>query len=477
MASCMVSILFLFPLIATMSAEEPPGCKIRITNRGLEMLKYETQKFVVEELSNITMPEMKGKEGHFQYTIKEVKINELNLTYADLAFQPGLGLLFKVQNSSIALSFQRHILYWLFYDTGAINASAEGVNIHTVLHTTRDELGRLKISNITCDASIAKMKMKFTGTLGRVYDFLATFLTTGMLFHTENIIVFFKIWTHPVRTEVDNYVGIDYSLLSDPLVTSRSLDMDFRGMFFELGNESNTLVNSAINPIVREYDRMVYLALSEYFFDSGLYSYYKAGIFQMNITNEHMPKDLEMLLRTTYFGIIMMINPALVEYPISLQLELNSAPKTTVKTSGVTVAITAIVTVMVLPPGKAPVQLSSMTMEAKFNAKVSMKGKRLAVHADLRRFKIYSNQSALESLALIPLQVPLKTMLQISIVPIINNWTKRGVAIPLADGMDFIEEVVEYHNGYLIIGANLHFSKGLREMIERKIQADAENAI
>ena len=34
-------------------------------------VKYETQKFVEEELSNITMPEMKGKEGRFQYTIKE----------------------------------------------------------------------------------------------------------------------------------------------------------------------------------------------------------------------------------------------------------------------------------------------------------------------------------------------------------------------------------------------------------------------
>uniref|UniRef100_A0AAZ3SQK8 Phospholipid transfer protein n=1 Tax=Oncorhynchus tshawytscha TaxID=74940 RepID=A0AAZ3SQK8_ONCTS len=435
MASCTVSILFL--LIVAMSAAEPPGCKIRITNRGLEMLKYETQKFVVEELSNITMPEMKGNEGRFEYTINEVKINELNLTYADLAFQPGLGLLFEVQNSSIALSFQRRILYWFFYDTGAINASAEGVNIHTVLHMTKDELGRLKISNITCDASIGKMKMKFTGTLGRVYDFLATFLTTGMRFL--------------LNQQVDKYVGIDYSLLSDPVVTSRSLDMDFRGMFFELGNENNTLVNYAVNPIVREYDRMVYLGLSEYFFDSGLYSYYKAGIFQMNIANERMPKDLEMLLRTTYFGTIMMMNPALVEYPISLRLELNSAPKTTIKTSGATVAVTAIATVMVLPPGTAPVQLSSMTMEAKFNAKVR-------TH-------------------LIPLQGPLKTMLQISIVPIINNWTKRGVSIPLADGLDFVEEVVEYHNGYLIIGANLHFSKGLREMIERKIQTDAENAI
>ena len=26
------------------------------------------------------------------------------------------------------------------------------------------------------------------------------------------------------------------------------------------------------------------------------------------------------------------------------------------------------------------------------------------------------------------------------------DWTKRGVQIPLADGMDFVGEVVEYHN-------------------------------
>ena len=35
------------------------------------LVKFETQKFVEEELSNISMPEMKGKEGRFQYTITE----------------------------------------------------------------------------------------------------------------------------------------------------------------------------------------------------------------------------------------------------------------------------------------------------------------------------------------------------------------------------------------------------------------------
>ncbi|XP_030274421.1 phospholipid transfer protein [Sparus aurata] len=486
MTSCLMSLLLLFPFVSSiMSSAQPAGCKIRITDRGLEMLKFETQKFVEEELSNINMPEMKGKEGRFQYTITDVKITELNLTHADLQFIPEVGLLFDVQNSSITLSFHRRILYWFFYDTGNINASAEGVNINTILNLIRDDDGRLKINNITCDARIDKMKAQFSGTLGRVYDFLASFLTSGMRFllnqricpalnHAALVHVNSMLETIPVRTEVDQYIGIDYSLIDDPVVTSRSLDMNFRGMFFDLSHQNDTLVNYAVDPVIREYDRMVYLALSEFFFDSGMFSYFTAGIFQMDIVNEKMPKDLEMLLRTTYFGAIMMLNPALVEAPLSLQLAVNSPPKTSIKTSGATVVMTAIVKVMVLPPGQPPVQLSSMTMETKFNAKVSMKGKRLAVHADLRRFKIFSNQSALESLALIPLQAPLKTMLQMSVVPLINNWTKRGVQIPLADGMDFIEEVVEYHNGFIVIGANLHFSKGLREMIAGNTEMEPE---
>uniref|UniRef100_A0A672N860 Phospholipid transfer protein-like n=1 Tax=Sinocyclocheilus grahami TaxID=75366 RepID=A0A672N860_SINGR len=486
-----VSVIFLLSLI-TMTLAEPPGCKIRITDRGLEMLKAETKKFVEEELSNITMPEMRGKEGRFQYTIKDVKITELNLT-SDLRFQPDVGLLFEVQNSSITLNFQRRILYWLFYDEGAINASAEGVNIFTVLHLIKDKDGRLKISNVTCDAFITKMRARFSGTLGRVYDFIGTFLTTGMRFvlnkqicpalnHAALVLINQLLETIPVRTEVDSYVGIDYSLLHDPVVTETSLDMDFRGMFYDLKNENETLVNYAVNPVVREYDRMIYLSLSEYFFDSGLFSYFKGGLQkQLLLDSFQMPKDLEMLLRTTYLGTIMMLVSKTKMYihghPLSLELEVTSPPRSTIKTSGASVAVNCNVKVLVLPPGKPAVQLSSMTMEGKFNAKVSMKGKHLAIHLDLRRFKIFSNQSALESLALIPLQGPLKTMLQISVVPLINNYIKRGVQIPLPDGIDFIEEVVEYHNGYIIVGANLHFRTGLREIIERKLSGETDNSI
>ena len=41
-----------------------------------------------------------------------MKIVELNITQAQLLFQPELGLLFQVEDSSITLSFKRQILYW-----------------------------------------------------------------------------------------------------------------------------------------------------------------------------------------------------------------------------------------------------------------------------------------------------------------------------------------------------------------------------
>uniref|UniRef100_A0AAQ5X998 Phospholipid transfer protein n=1 Tax=Amphiprion ocellaris TaxID=80972 RepID=A0AAQ5X998_AMPOC len=470
-------VLLLVSSVPSIMAAEPAGCKIRITDKGLDMLKSETQRFVEEELSNISMPDMKGKEGRFQYTITEVKITELNLTHADLRFIPDIGLLFDVQNSSISLTFNRRILYWFFYDTGNINASAEGVNINTALNLIRDDEGRLKINNISCDANIAKMRAKFSGTLGRVYDFLGRVLTTGMRFllnqqicpalnHAALVHVNSLLETIPVRTEVDQFIGIDYSLIDDPVVTSRSLDMNFRGMFFDLSQQNVSLVNYAVEPVIREYDRMVYLALSEFFFDSGMFSYYTAGIFQLKIVNEKMPKDLEMLLRTTYFGAMMMLNPALVDAPMSLQIAVNSPPKTTIKTSGATVAMTANVKVMVLPPGQPPVQMSSMTMVLVL----------ITETVSSSRFKIFSNQSALESLALIPLQAPLKTMLQMSVVPLINNWTKTGVRIPLADGMDFVEEVVEYHNVIILKKKSKTRSKIKHKPVPRKSRTSENTA-
>ncbi|XP_068556210.1 phospholipid transfer protein [Anas acuta] len=476
-AGSLLLLLLLLPCLATAS-RSPPGCRIRITSKGLDLVKQEGLRFVEQELENITVSDLHGQEGQFHYNISQVKVLDLQLPFSELRFQPRQHLAFDINNASISLRFRRQLLYWFFYDIGSINASADGVHIHTVLRLAKDEVGRLKISNMTCNASIARMHAGFSGTLRKVYEFLSTFIVTGMRFlvsqqicpsleHASLVLLNSLLDTVPVRNYVDDHIGIDYSLLQDPSVSLDTLDLDFKGMFFYRGRESQELENHAVEPVIKETERMVYVAFSEYFFDSAMHAYFQAGVLAIELEGEKVPKDLEVLLRATFFGTIFMLNPAVVDAPLRLVLQVSAPPRCVIKPSGTSVSVSAFLNISLVPAGRPAVQLSSMAMETKLSAKVFLQGKALRVQLDLRRFRIYSKQSALESLALFSLQAPLKTLLQLTIMPIINERTRKGVQIPLPEGMDFTREVVTNHAGFLTVGADLHFQKGLREVIEK----------
>uniref|UniRef100_H0Z6R7 Phospholipid transfer protein n=1 Tax=Taeniopygia guttata TaxID=59729 RepID=H0Z6R7_TAEGU len=423
-------LLLLLPLLIAAS-HSPPGCKIRITSKGLDLVKQEGLRFVEQELQNITVSDLHGSEGQFQYNISQVKVTDLQLASSDLNFQPQQHLVFNINNASISLRFRRQLLYWFFYDIGSINASADGVYIYTVLQLAKDEAGRLKISNMTCNASIARMHAGFSGTLRKVYEFLSTFIVTGMRFllsqqicpsleHASLVLLNSLLDTVPVRNYVDEHIGIDYSLLRDPSISTDTLELDFKGMFFPRLREDQELENHAVEPVIKETERMVYVAFSEYFFDSAMHSYFQAGVLTIELQGEKVPKDLEVLLRATFFGTIFMLSPS-VDAPLRLVLQVSAPPRCTIKPSGTSVSVSAFLNISLVPPDRPPVQLSSMAMETKLSAKVFLQGKALRVQLDLRRFRIYSKQSALESLALFSLQAPLKTLLQLTIMPIING--------------------------------------------------------
>uniref|UniRef100_A0A8C5SRX6 Phospholipid transfer protein n=1 Tax=Laticauda laticaudata TaxID=8630 RepID=A0A8C5SRX6_LATLA len=394
-------------------------------------------------------------------------------------------LAFRINNGSIGVRFRRQLLYWFFYDVGSIKTWAEGVNIHTLMELSRDEGGRLKITNMSCSASIAHMHAGFSGTLRKVYEFVARLITRGVRYllsqqicpalnHAGLVLLNSLLDTVPVRNPVDKYVGSDYSLLSDPHVTAESIDLDFKGMFFPLRSENETLPNVAPEPLLRETERMVYMGLSEYFFDSALFSYYRAGVLSMEFVGDEVPKDLEVLLRASFFGTIILLDPDVVDAPLTLRLQVTKAPHCTIRPSGTYISVSALLNIFLAPPDQPLILLSSLIMESRLNAKVVLHNKAVRAHLDLRRFRIYSNQSAFESLAVSLIldsgqswEPSLARLLGQSPSLFLAERTKRGVQIPLPEGMDFTQEAVRTHLGYLTIGADLHFTKGLREVIEK----------
>uniref|UniRef100_A0A8D0P5X3 Phospholipid transfer protein n=1 Tax=Sus scrofa TaxID=9823 RepID=A0A8D0P5X3_PIG len=470
----------LFLVLLAGAHAELPGCKIRITSKALELVKQEGLRFLEQELETITIPDLRGREGHFYYNISEVKVTELQLTSSELHFQPEQELMLQINNGSLGLRFRRQLLYWFFYDGGYINASAEGVSIHTALQLSRDPTGRIKVSNVSCQASVSRMHAAFGGTFKKVYEFLSTFITSGMrfllnqqicpvLYHAGMVLLNSLLDTVPVRGAVDELVGIDYSLLKDPVASTSNLDMEFRGAFYPLAEGNWSLPNRAVEPQLQEEERMVYVAFSEFFFDSAMESYFRAGALKLSLVGDKVPHDLDMLLRATYFGSIVLLSPAVIDSPLKLELRVMAPPRCTIKPSGTTISVTASVTIALVPPGQPEVQLSSMTMDARLSAKMALRGKALRTQLDLRRWA--GVRRSWDS-ALSLLQPSLSWGAQPELLFPSAERTWRGVQIPLPEGINFVREVVTNNAGFLTIGADLHFAKGLREVIEKNRPAD-----
>lgn len=63
-----------------------------------------------------------------------------------------------------------------------------------------------------------------------------------------------------------------------------------QGMFFPRVREHQELENHAVEPVIKETERMVYVAFSEYFFDSAMHSYFQAGVLTIELEGEKVKR-------------------------------------------------------------------------------------------------------------------------------------------------------------------------------------------
>ena len=65
-----------------------------------------------------------------------------------------------------------------------------------------------------------------------------------------------------------------------------------QGAFFPLAERNWSLPNRAVEPQLQEEERMVYVAFSEFFFDSAMESYFRAGALQLSLVGDKVYQGL-----------------------------------------------------------------------------------------------------------------------------------------------------------------------------------------
>uniref|UniRef100_A0AAZ1X5W3 Lipid-binding serum glycoprotein C-terminal domain-containing protein n=2 Tax=Oreochromis aureus TaxID=47969 RepID=A0AAZ1X5W3_OREAU len=286
MKSCVVIFFFLVSLISSDKAAPPPGIKVRITEKVKDLgLMY------LKGLVNKQFP----IEKRF-LPIKSVTLTKLQADPAqvDFRFQEKIGLQFKIKDLKFSLELQRELnvpFTQVNIIKGTTTLTGEGVTATIIVRMNKNLQGHLnvEIPRDNCKINADTIRTTSTGFTGPAWDFLRPlyqYLFNNQICPALQPMINNKLKDLPMMRTVyeDHQLDLDYSLTSDIAVTSRSLDISFKGLMSVHGQAVDTdSIRPGKEPVFTETNKMVYVGISEFFFNGAAMAIYKSGPFKFNV--------------------------------------------------------------------------------------------------------------------------------------------------------------------------------------------------
>ncbi|NWH77257.1 BPIFC protein, partial [Piaya cayana] len=181
---------------------------------------------------------------------------------------------------------------------------------------------------------------------------------------------------------VDDLAEVDYSLNSLPAVFQPFIDLDLKGTVYPAGNYTGLPYVAAPFTIPDQSDSMLYLAFSEYFFQTYSFAYYTAGAFNITIAEEVKFGKcfcLFFLQTCSYFNISTEIFGSIIPevakysvtpYPVMLKLMATEIPIISLEEDSFTVEIQGSMEVFAVLPDSTNQSLFTTNIAA--NASIAL---------------------------------------------------------------------------------------------------------
>ncbi|XP_014812555.1 PREDICTED: lipopolysaccharide-binding protein-like [Calidris pugnax] len=460
-------------LCLTLAGATNPGIEVRITQAGLDYAHLQGMAILEKELTHVKLPDFSGDfrirhVGKVHYELSSLDLQNFHLPYSRISLVPSVGLQVSISNAFADVNGNWRVKIHFLRDHGSFDITVENVYIKVNLKLGNDASGKPTIDTSYCSTRISKVRVRFSGKLGWLYNLFHNVIESRFRKILESKIcdIVVKsvrsdlqpyVQTLPVTAKIDAIAGVDYSLVGPPMATTQSLDVPMKGECYSLAQRSAVPFSPLALTLPPDHDRMVYFGVSSYFFNTASFAYHEAGALVFEITDSMIPKTVEFHLKTTTFSAFI---PQLEElYPdmqMKLRLSAPSAPFLNIGPGGLSLRpVVDIQAYAILPNSNlAPLFLLSLT------------GNVSAV-IDVKFGHIIGNLTvgSWGSLAPHPLSTPqVRTMQSIMnifasniLVPHINDRLGQGFPLPLLDRIQLSDIVVQFHQNLLLLGANVQY--------------------
>ncbi|NXI53961.1 BPIFC protein, partial [Chloroceryle aenea] len=228
---------------------------------------------------------------------------------------------------------------------------------------------------------------------------------------------------------IDDLAAVDYSLSSLPAVFRPFIDLDLKGIVYPSGNNTGPPYVASPFTIPDQSNSMLYLAFSEYFFQTFSFAYYTAGAFNITIAEETCSY---FNISTEIFGSIIpeVAEYSVTPYPVMLKLMATEIPIIHLEQDSFTVEVQGSMEVFAVLPDSATQSLFTMNVTANTSIAPNIFDQKLMGSLCLNRLQFSLAHSNIGFFEISLLENILSYILQTEVIPSANAKLSKGFPLP-----------------------------------------------
>ncbi|XP_043566116.1 bactericidal permeability-increasing protein-like [Chiloscyllium plagiosum] len=452
-----------------------PGFKGKITSRGINYGCQIVKSVLQNRLLNMEIPNISGIKytnvlHQLQYNINRITISNVNLPDMSIILVPNLGLKVAMSNGYIETNGNWQIKANIFRTSGTIKAQIKSIAISFYLKFGKDNTGKPIVSMMDCASCISKLQVYASGRASWLYNLIIRWYEPSLrrYLNDEICLELQKIFTEkispflqtvPVTKKIDKYVGIDYSLTSLPEVAKDSLILPLKGEFYNLLHRADVPFSAPPLDFLVDYDRMLYIGFSEYFFNTAGYVFNSVGDLSINITDDMLPENSHIHLDTLTIGTL--IPQVKKMYPVmkmKLHLVSDSAPVVTFLNGKIILTTSGDIFAFAILPNSTLVALFSIKLNAQITTTIGIKDDKITGQLTLDRIQLSLKKSNIGPFQVNCLQTAIDFLVSIVILPRVNAALDNGYPLPLIDHFTLSNLIVQPHKNFLLVATDFTYT-------------------
>jgi len=309
-----VVVLLLFSVVAYAIQ---PGFQATLGQAGFQTTIDHFLPPLVAKIQGLHLPDINGKQSSFEYHVTNIRITQCTYKSAVVGLKNHLSFDLNNLHVHIALNWKYRESIWPHIPNGSGGADVDANNVHigVALSATVTPSGRITLKADSVAANLNSVSIKTHGSLfSWLYNIIIDLfkntlksaaekalhdaLGSAITVQANNILA-----TFPFVIPLDSTADLDYHLTGPPIYPEqRYIQQDFVGAIMPKGGSPPNLPRHGIAQY--RSGKMVDLVADQYFFDSAIDTYHRAGLFNWLITPANLPSNSPIKLNTSDFAIL-----------------------------------------------------------------------------------------------------------------------------------------------------------------------------